>query len=69
MDLLIALAVFSPVIALGLAVVTDYRGLRTFFFQGGSTEQKYRIPALLTGWLFVVLSLYAIVVATIMLFW
>ncbi|MFF4861874.1 hypothetical protein ACWCRF_11735 [Streptomyces sp. NPDC002405] len=67
MDLLITLAVFSPAIALGLAIVTDYRGLR-IFFQGGSTEQKYRIPALLTGWLFVVLPLYAIVGASIMLF-
>ncbi|MFE7230413.1 hypothetical protein [Streptomyces sp. NPDC057596] len=67
MDLLITLAVFSPAIALRLAIVTDYRGLRTFF-QGGSTEQKYPIPALLTGWLFVALPLYAIVGATIMLF-
>ncbi|WP_073948541.1 hypothetical protein [Streptomyces kebangsaanensis] len=68
MDLVITLAVFSPAIALGLALVTDHRGLRTFF-QGGSTEQKYRIPVLLTGWLFVVLPLYAIVGATIMMFW
>ncbi|MFF1847569.1 hypothetical protein ACFVW9_38620 [Streptomyces sp. NPDC058217] len=57
MDFLILLLFCLPSIALGVALVRDYRGLRTFFasrpYDRPEEEKRYRGPTILTGWVFI----------------
>lgn len=59
MDFL-TLLLFLPSIALGVALVKDYRWLRTFFasraYDTPENEKRYQGPAVLTGWVFIVIG-------------
>jgi hypothetical protein len=60
MDFPILLLFCLPIIALGVALVKDYRGLRTFFagrsYDTPEDEKRYRGPAVLTGWVFIAIG-------------
>ncbi|MEU1421312.1 hypothetical protein [Kitasatospora sp. NPDC005751] len=55
---------FLVPLALGIAVVTDFRGMSRFFMQPTKRAPTAKGPAgphLLAGWFFIVLSAYALV--------
>ncbi|MFJ8606126.1 hypothetical protein ACIRH0_02885 [Streptomyces sp. NPDC093675] len=74
MDWFISLAIAIPFVALGTAIVRDYRGLRSSFYQprmgpqSEAAEQRYGRVTRLVGWVFIVLSLYPLAAETIRLF-
>jgi len=74
MDWFISLAVAVPFVALGTAIVRDYRGLRSSFYQprmgppSEAAEQRYGGVIRLVGWVFIALSLYPLVTETVRLF-
>ncbi|MDH6488927.1 hypothetical protein [Streptomyces sp. SAI-127] len=74
MDWLQSLAFAIPGLALGTAIVRDYRGFRSSFYQpragppSEAAEQRYGGVIRLTGWVFIVLSLYPLAYETIRLF-
>ncbi|MGW8688664.1 hypothetical protein ACWGNN_48300 [Streptomyces sp. NPDC055817] len=74
MDWFISLAIAIPFVALGTAIVRDYRGLRSSFYQprmgppSEAAEQRYGRVIRLVGWVFIVLSLYPLAAETIRLF-
>ncbi|CAM5296911.1 hypothetical protein STENM327S_08844 [Streptomyces tendae] len=74
MDWFIALAIAVPFVALGTAIVRDYRGFRSSLYQSGigppsqAAERRYGGVTRLVGWTFIVLPLYPLVVETIRLF-
>ncbi|MFJ2563511.1 MULTISPECIES: hypothetical protein [unclassified Streptomyces] len=74
MDWFISLALAVPFVALGTAIVRDYRGFRSRFYQprtgrpSETAEQRYGGVTRLVGWVFIVLSLYPLVGETVRLF-
>jgi hypothetical protein len=74
MDWLMSLAIAVPFVSLGTAIVRDYRGLRSSFYQprtgppSEAAEQRYGGVTRLVGWFFIVLPLYPLTVETIRLF-
>lgn len=74
MDGFVILVVAIAFMALGTAILRDYRGLRSNFYQSGigppseAAERRYGRALRLVGWGFMVLPLYPLVVETARLF-
>ncbi|MFJ9177084.1 hypothetical protein [Streptomyces sp. NPDC102360] len=73
MDWLIYLAIAIPFVALGTAIVRDFRGLRSSHYQpqlgppSEAAEQRYGGVFRLVGWIFIAVSLYPFAAETVRL--
>lgn len=63
MELFFVAAVFAIPILLGVAIVTDFQGVRRFFPKDGS--KGVPLVIMITGWAFIILPLYPIIYETV----
>jgi hypothetical protein len=66
MELLYSAAVAIPFVMIGTVFVGNFRGVRSYFTRGKEKRARSRNQAILAlGWLFIILSLYPVLVELI----